>query len=232
MARYGRCAIGVLPSLTWCISAGVILFLSSVPSPAEEETREFAVKVKNKPAGHYRMTIVSDQTGTTTMTSEANVDVRQFVVRYTYAYRGTEVWQNGRLIQMDSSANDNGTQFALSVRPNGDALRVQVNGQVHNTKPDVWTTSYWKLAGPQFRNQNLLLLDADTGRDIQAQLRFVGQAVVNVAGEAQNCSHYKITGGRDLNVDVWYDDQERLVRQVSVEQGQQTLLELVRIERR
>jgi len=232
MARYGRCAVGVLPSLTWCILAGVVLLLGSMPSQADEEIREFAVKVKNKPAGHYRMTIVSDRDGTTSMTGEANVDVRQFVIRYTYAYRGTEVWQNGRLIQLDSSANDNGTQCTVNVRPNGNNLRVQANGQVHDTRSDVWTTSYWKLAGPQFRNQNLLLLDSDTGREIQAQLRFVGQAVVNVAGETQNCSHYKITGGRDLNVDVWYDAQERLVRQVSIEQGQQTLLELVKMEKR
>jgi hypothetical protein len=202
-----------------------------MPSQAEEETREFAVKVNNKPAGHYRMSVVSGENGTTTMTGEASVDVRHFVVRYTYAYRGTEIWQNGRLIQLDSSANDNGKQFALSVRPNGEMLRVHVNGQVHDTRPDVWTTSYWKLAGPQFRNQKLLLLDSDTGRDIEAKLIFVGRAAVKIGGEFQNCSHYQLIGG-GLDVELWYDAQERLVRQTAIEQGQQTLLELVKIDRR
>ena len=230
MARFGRCAIGLLPSSVWCLSAGLMLLLGSIPSQAEEEIREFAVKVKNKAAGSYRMTIVSDKNGTTTMTGEANVDVRQFIVRYTYAYQGTEVWQNGRLIQLDSAANDDGKQFAVSVRPNGDTLRVQVNGQVHETRPDVWTTSYWKLAEPRFRNQSVLLLDSDTGRDIQARLTFVGPAVVKVAGQPQNCTQYQLTGN-NLHVDLWYDAQERLVRQTSVEQGQQTLLELVRISR-
>jgi len=226
MARYGQCAVGILPRILVFIAAGTSTLVYAAQVKAEgSETREFLIKIKNKPAGHYRMTISATQDGTVTMTGSAQVEFKQLLVRYTYSYRGTETWQNGRLVQLDSAANDDGKVFAVSARAIDKGLRVQVNGHVHDTRPDVWTTTYWKLADARFRNQSVPLIDADTGRDIVARLQFLGAEAVNVAGEIQRCAHYKLTGG-SLQVDLWYDGQERLVRQLSVEQGQPTLLEL------
>jgi hypothetical protein len=40
-------------------------------------------------------------------------------------------------------------------------------------------------------------------------------------------NHYKLTG--KVNVDLWYDGSDRLVRQEWVESGHKTVLELVRV---
>src|SRR5262249_20978755 len=109
-------------------------------------------------------------------------------------------------------------------RAGSNGLRVKVNGQERAIRPDVWTTTYWRLPDARWRNAAVPLLDCDTGKEINATLKYVGTSQINVAGQAQNCVHYQLTGG--VQVDVWYDQNERPVRQESIEDGHKTVLEI------
>jgi hypothetical protein len=197
---------------------------------ADSERRDFNILVDGKRAGAYHLTITRADDGTYTATAQANVRVSYLVYTYTYSYQGTEVWKAGRLVSLSSSTNDDGKRFQVSAATDGTNLRVTVNGQEHATRPDVWTTTYWRLPDPKFRNQAVPLLDADTGRDINATLQCVGAEAIQVGGQAQNCVHYHVTGG-GLEVDAWYDGQERLVHQESMEDGHRTVLDLAGIRR-
>jgi hypothetical protein len=42
-------------------------------------------------------------------------------------------------------------------------------------------------------------------------------------------NHYRLTG--KMNIDLWYDGSERLVRQEWLEQGHKTVVELIRVRR-
>jgi hypothetical protein len=90
-------------------------------------------------------------------------------------------------------------------------------------------SSYWRLPSEKLRNQAISLLDADTGRVMNARLDYVGPGQVMVGGQPTNCSHFRVTGG--AQVELWYDAQERLVRQEWVEDGHKAMLELTRIQR-
>jgi hypothetical protein len=151
------------------------------------------------------------------------------LIKYKYTYRGTEVWIDGRLIHLESNTNDDGKPFQVQVRPDGDTLRVKVNGMEHTTRPDVLTTSYWRLPSPPVRNQEVFFLDCDSGKELRGSLRYIGTQQLTVAGQTQNCMHYRITG--DVQVDAWYDAQLRLVRQVTIEDRHSILLELAKIGR-
>src|SRR5262249_26152493 len=151
------------------------------------------------------------------------------IYKYQYTYRGTENWKDGRLLKLESTCNDDGKQFAVSAWADGSVLRVRSTGQERQTRWDVWTTTYWHTPDVRFHNQAVPLLDADTGKDIGAPCQYVGTQQLSVAGEVQNCKHFRLTGG--VQVDVWYDAQDRLVREESLEDGHRTLLELVRIRR-
>jgi hypothetical protein len=216
----------------WWLGTGLVLALTgmNMAQAAEAEVRHFNVIIDKKPAGTYSLTINRRDDGSMAVAAQAAVNVRYLVFKYSYTLRGTEVWKDGRLVQLDSTCNDDGKQYTVAVRPNGNGLDVQVNGQVRQTRGDVWVTTYWCLPAPNFRNQAVPLLDADTGKDIPGRLHFVAQVQLSVAGQVQNCSHYRVTGG-GLQVDLWYDGQERMVRQEAVEDGHRTVLELVRIER-
>ena len=117
----------------------------------------------------------------------------------------------------------------MTAASDANSLRVKVNGQDKMSRADVWLTSYWHLPLASQRNGAVPLLDADTGRDINATLQYVGVGPVTFAGQAQNYARYRLTGG--VQVELWYDATERPVRQEWVEDGHKSVLELVRVRR-
>jgi hypothetical protein len=197
---------------------------------ADTEARDFAVRIDGKPAGEYHMTITRQDDGSVSMSGQADIRCTFYLVRtYTYTYRGTEVWKGGRLLRLDSGCDDDGKKYSVHAIADGATLRVKANEQERVTRGEVWVTSYWCLPAMAQRNRALPLLDADTGRDIAATLQYVGPAQVTVDGQAMNVGHWRLTGG--VQVELYYDNMERLVRQEFVEDGHRTVLELTKIRK-
>jgi hypothetical protein len=218
----------------WLALVGVVVLVAPLAQAraANVEYRDFSLRVDNQLAGNYQMVISTRDDGATVVTCVAKVEVKKIFgfLKYTYAYRGTETWQGHRLMRLESSTNDNGTSFTVTAVADGDRLRVNVNRQERLSRPDVWTTSYWRLPEAKFRNGGVPLLDADTGRAIDGQIRYVGTNALVIGGQTQNCAHYRVSG-KGIDVDVWYDAQERMVRQECVEQGVRTVFELTGLRR-
>jgi hypothetical protein len=217
------------PSLL-LVAAGTLLLASlSRAGAGEPEVREFRSSIDGNRAGSYQMTITAADDGSITLSARASIDIRVLLIRYRYTYSGTELWKDGRLVRFDSTCNDDGKEFQVSAAPDADGLRVRVNGREHLTRTDAWVTTYWRLPAPKLRDQPLTLLDADTGRDLNGTLQYVGREQVNVGDQALTCGHYRVTGGAE--VDLWYDGSERLVRQAWTEDGHRAVLQLVRVRR-
>jgi hypothetical protein len=213
-----------------CAMVGLLGFDAGQAASAEVEARDFTITVDGKRAGDYRMNITRQDDGSLVMTGQADVRVTFLKIYHTtYAYRGTEVWKNGRLFKLDSSTNDDGTRYVVNAVADGENLRVKVNGQERLVRGDVWVTSYWHLAQARFRNQAVPLLDVDSGKEINGTLQLVGNQSLTVAGVVQSCTHYRVTGG--VTADLWYDAQERLVRQEWMEKNLRCVLELNRIRK-
>ena len=211
----------ILPTLAAMSLVGV----GAAPaSAADQERREFTILIDGKSSGTYHMTIRRQDDGSVVMSAEADVRVSYVVYTYKYSYHGSEVWKDGRLRRLESTSHDGGRRSAVTAMAEGPKLRVRANGRERLIRPDVWTTTYWHLPDESRRNRPLALLDADTARDIQGTLRRVGTERLKVAGQTRDCPHYRLTG--DVRVDLWYDDEDRLVRQESVEDGHRTVLEL------
>lgn len=209
------------------ILLGALLGLASAPplTAAEKETRTFAISVEGKPAGTYKLTLEQRPDGTVVAETVANVKISYLVYKYKYSLNCTEMWKQGRLLQLQSSCDDDGTRYSVSAQAVGDQLRVIANGQEHTTRWDAWTTSYWHLADPRFRNHGVPLVDIDTGKDLVSSLQYVETQALHVGGKDVNCTHYRLKGG-GLQVELWYDPQERLVWQESVDQGRHIVFEL------
>jgi Family of unknown function (DUF6134) len=196
---------------------------------AEKETRIFTIKIDGRPAGDYQMTIERPDDHTLMIDARANVFLSYFLVKYRYTYHGTEVWKSGRLVYLNSKTNDDGKQFEVLARADGESLRVRGSGAEQVIRPDVWTTTYWSLPAVQFGTQAVALLDCDTGRALRGTMQYVGTQQLALPGDVQNCPHYRVSGG--VQVDLWYDAQQRLVREVALDDGHRVLLELARIDR-
>jgi hypothetical protein len=215
---------------------GGVLFMGQAASAvaADTESRDFTIFVDGTASGQHHMTINRRDDGTVTMSAQANVRVKKVLITlYNYTYTGTEVWKegkDGRLLSLTSTSNDNGKRFDVQANPDSNGLRVRVNGQERLIRADAWTTTYWKLADARFHNQAVPLLDADTGKDFNGRLNYLGAEQISVTGQVQNCYHFRVTGGPNP-VDLWYDAQHRLVRQEFTEDGHRTILQLAAIRR-
>jgi hypothetical protein len=209
----------------------MVLIGSSRAVAAEKETRNFNITIDGKQAGSYVMKITKEDDGGLKMAGTANVKVRMAILfTYKYSYQGTEVWKDGRLTKLTSVSNDDGKHFEVAAWVDGNLLRLNANGEETTAAADVWTTTYWQLPGAKYRNGSVPLLDADTGRRIDGTMKHVGTEQLVIRQQRQNCEHYKVTGD-NIDVDVWYDAQERLVRQESVEEGHRSVLTLTSLER-
>ena len=204
-----------------------LLILSSFASA--EERRTFSVSVDRKPSGTHQIAIQKRDDVTQVVTCQADVTVRVAFITYKYAFRGTEVWKEGRLTELSTATNDNGKKHSVSLLPGKEGFDLVADGRAANLKNDFWVTTYWKLPTEGQRGPKVTLLDADTGKLIEAKLEKVGSEKLNLLGEAVECSHYRLSGG--AQVDLWYDADGRMVRQESIEEGHRTALELTRLQR-
>jgi hypothetical protein len=209
----------------------MVLSYTSPASAADVEARDYQISVDGKRGGESHFRIARRDDGSTVVTCQADVSVRYALGLYTYryTYRGTEVWKDSRLVRLTSTANDDGKQYAVRAERDGNGIRVTVNGEEATARADVWTTSYWQLPPTPFRNNNVPLLDADTAKRMAGRLDYVGTSRVRVGGQVVDCAHYRLTG--DVRAELYYDGQERLVRQETQEQGHPTVIELLRIRR-
>jgi hypothetical protein len=212
-----------------CTGLNSLLMSVSTAAAVEKETRIFTIKIDGRPAGDYQMTINRPDDHTFVVTARANVLVSYFLIKYKYSYQGTEIWKDGRLVYLDSKTNDDGKQFQVFGVADGNALRLRVNGTERLLRSDAWTTTYWTVPAVQFSTQPITLIDCDTGKDLHSTLQYVGTQQLTLPAEVQNCSHYRVSGG--VQVQVWYDAQQRLVREVAIDDGHRVTLELARIER-
>jgi hypothetical protein len=213
----------------WLSLGGLLSGALSLPAAeSPEQCRDFRILVDGKERGTFHMKIRQDADGTEVMAGEADLLLNYIVYRYRYTSRGAEKWKDGRLLHLENVANYNGSQYTVKAVALKNELNLSVNGEERRVNPEVWPTSYWRLPNPKFRNRDVPLLDTDKGRDLKAELQYVGLKPLNLEGRVQQCAHYRVRGG--VQVDLWYDGQDRLVRQESLESGHRTVLELTQIQ--
>ncbi len=211
------------------LAIGMLLLADKQLRAADIETRDFVVFVSSKAAGEVHMTIHRRDDGTISMRCDTDIVVPKFIGKYRFIYRGLEIWKDHRLIQFNSSTDDNGSRYLVTAVAETDGLRVKVNNSERKIGSEVWLTSYWSLPDPKLRNGSLHMLDADNGSDFEAKLTYIATEKRVVAGQEVALNHYRISG--KMTVDLWYDGSDRLIRQEWTEQGHKAVMELVRIRR-
>jgi hypothetical protein len=194
-----------------------------------EERRIFSVTVDRRQGGTNQIVIQTRDDGSTVVNSQADVTVRIALVTYRYSFRGTEVYKEGKLAQLSSTTNDDGKKHSVSGEANKDGLALTADGANVQVKGEPWLTTYWQLPPEGKRGPNVTLLDADTGKLIAAKMEKIGVEKISVLGKGTDCVHYRLTGG--VQVDLWYDGADRMVRQEMVEDGHRTIMELSRFQR-
>lgn len=205
----------------------IVLAMMLAAGP-ETETREFRVSVDGRPAGVYTMTLTKHADGTIVQSGQVDVTVQVLIKKFTYNYRGSEIWKDGKLLKLESSTNEDGKRYNVRIDAEATGLRVTANSKTASVPATAWTTSHWHLPADR-RIGDITRIDNDTGRVLTGRIARVGQEQVLAGGQMTLANHYRITGASPA--ELWFDGAERLIRQESVEDGHRTLIELVRIAR-
>ena len=212
--------------------AGLLtLFASSLPAFADDtEHRDFSIYIDGKDAGVSRMTIVQKDDGTTYMSGSVDVKFRHLLIDYTLKIQAQEWWKDGKLTGLKTIGTDNNKKVDVTVASENNQLRMRVNGKDSMLRPDIWTSSYWKLADARFHNKQVPIVDIDTGKEFTSELKYIGAEKVPVGGKFEDCYHFRVTAPVGP-IDLWFDRYHRLVRQEFTELGHKTIVQLTHVRR-
>jgi hypothetical protein len=212
-----------------------VLALVSLVLPVgatDTEQRHYSIFVNGKEAGSSKMTIVQETNGSTYMRATLDVKFRQVFADYTLKLETQEWWKDARLVGMQTSSTENSKKTDVVVAMEKNQLRMKVNGQERGLKPESWTTSFWRLADARFHNNQIPVLEVDSGKEFNCELKFVGNEKQKVGGELQDCYHFRVMGGPAQGpIELWFDRYHRLVRQEFTDHGHKTIVQLVNVVR-
>jgi hypothetical protein len=209
---------------------GLVVGLGARAQAAETEVRLFNVSVDGKPSGQYTMSFTRGDDGSLTVNCDAHVKVKvAFVTAYHYDYTASEVWKDGRLVSLSSSCDDDGKKFNVTAEAGEKGLGVKVNGREKVVRGDVLLTSACCLPDAKRRDGAIPLLEADNAVEIDGKIQAVSSGPMNVAGKVVNVTRYRLTSL--VAHDLWYDGDDRMVRQEWTEDGHKTVLELASVKK-
>jgi hypothetical protein len=198
----------------------------------DTEVREFSIFVDGKEAGSSRMTIIQKDDGASYMSATLDVKFRHLlIIDYAINLRTQEWWKNGKLIGMETVSTENGKKTEVTVGlDKKNNLGMRINGKETALKADIWTNSYWKLADARFHNKQVPILEVDTGKEFNTDLKYVGVEKIKVGGQLIDCYRFLVAAAPGP-IDLWYDKYHRLVRQEFTESGHKTIVKLETIKR-
>ena len=208
--------------------AGVWVIGSAGFTFAQTETRTFAVSVDGKPAGSYRMSSSIAADGTETVTASADIKVRILIINYTYTLRSKEVWKGGKVIGVESAANNDGKRTSVTATSADNGLAVTVNGKPKVVRADVVTSTGWRMPDPKLAQVSQFDVEEGTETPCKVEVLTPGKVVIKGVGiEAQR---FKLTG-KDVDAEWWFDAAGKPLAQYMVWDGHKVVLSLTEIAR-
>ena len=121
-----------------------------------------------------------------------------FIPFYRYRHRNREIWEDGNLVSLTSQTDDNGEDYQVTARMEGDRLTVDgADGQLSLPR-DTPTTSYW--------NEAAILrgawIDTQRGQLVRSEVTSKPAEPVGVAGKTLEAKRYDLAG--DITCSLWY----------------------------
>jgi hypothetical protein len=125
---------------------------------------------------------------------------------YRFAYGGQEVWQDGRLVELIASTDDNGDGSRLEVEPAADGLAVAGAAGRYRAPADTVPSSLWSIEMTKASR----VLDTETGRLLSVRFTEGAEEPISFEGVDVAARHISASGG--LTRELWYGPDGLLLR--------------------
>jgi hypothetical protein len=178
--------------------------LAALADEAGEYTS--TIQKDGAPIGEHR--VVFDRHGDLVVIQEATeIEVRLAMIPiYSFEHEGRQVWENDRVLRIDSTTNDNGRKLAIAVRPNGHGYIRTVNGRVDRFDESTEVLAFWNKDTLDHR----VFFSAVEDKTLQVSFEFAGREKLAIAGTKLDVDHYRMVG--DEERELWYDAAGHLAK--------------------
>jgi hypothetical protein len=175
--------------------------------PVSGESYDFLVLRAGKPIGHHRVTVRSQGTRSDVEVDiELRVKAAGFLTLYRYLHQSREVWEGDRLVSLESSTDNDGSQEYLKAKADDQGLRVEGSGYQGVIPADAMPTSYWRRDFPH----RATIMDSQNGRRLDITIRPQQYELASAAGNDVLAQRYDLTG--DVELKLWYGRDGRWVK--------------------
>jgi Family of unknown function (DUF6134) len=174
---------------------------------AVPQTLDFDIAHAGDVVGHHRVTFRQDG-DKLVVHSELKIEVKVlFLTVYRYQQTRDEVWRNGKLIALASSADDDGTPRDIKGAAGPDGIRVTSGKDSWTLPADSVPASFWNVSMVTEKGP---LVDSLSGKIVAQKVVNLGQETVSAGGRDVTATHYRLEAKRPR--DVWYDQSGRWVK--------------------
>ncbi|HXV25613.1 MAG TPA: DUF6134 family protein [Alphaproteobacteria bacterium] len=166
----------------------------------------FTVMRNDNPIGRHYIAIKADGSRIE-IDERTDIEVRLAAIPvYKFAFRGRQLWEDGRLVGMNGSTNNNGTFLKVNVRPDGEGYVRTVNDRVDRFDKSRHVFALWNI--DTLRHRSFFSVTED--KTLEVSFQYVGRERLAVAGRVLDVDRYAMRGSETR--DLWYDRAGHLVK--------------------
>ncbi len=195
--------------LRWVRRVTAAAVLAAVPLTVlagEFSEYTFTVMRNDDPIGRHYIAIKVDGSHIE-INERTDIEVRLAAIPvYRFAFRGRQLWEDGRLVGMNGRTNNNGKLLEVNVRPDGEGYVRTVNDRVDRFDKSTHVFALWNIDTLKHRSFFSIAED-DT---LEVSFQYVGREKLTVAGQVLHVDHYAMRGSEAR--DLWYDHAGHLVK--------------------
>jgi len=171
---------------------------------------EFDIFRNNKHIGQHIFSFKRDD-NKLQVESEINFQIKKLgVVLYKYHVKGTEYFEDGKLVKFNSKTNQNGKEKYVNIKLEHGKLVIDGSSFKGKVPTNYLLGTWWNHSLVKAEAQ----ISAVSGRIIKQKVTFLGKESLKINEKTYNTLHFnfssvdkKLAKDKKLNTDVWYDEE-------------------------
>ncbi len=183
------------------------------PEPGDEIY--FDVSRNGSQFGQHIVRFEADEAGD--ITAVVDVDLRAGlgpITLFRYALDVRETWRDGYVLSVEGKVNNDGERESVTARRNGEQLEVEGTEFSGELPLSVIPASHWNI----WQTQADRILSTESGEVIKVDVKPLGREMIEAGGETIEARKFLMDS--DIDVTLWYDDQDRWVKLAFKARGQ------------
>lgn len=175
----------------------------NLPPIASGPTVAFEIFRGNSDIGRHAVSFSRDGENLVVRT-EIDMKVKiAFITAFRYEHRSTEIWRDGKLVSLDSTTYDDGTNYFVKATAREDGLWVEGSLGSYLAAADTIPSSYWN---PAILDRDKVL-NTQKGDLLDTAISKIGSEARTVNGRACTVETFRLQSKLSVDIDYCAEDK-------------------------